>query len=124
MKHITIPVEVNQDGVGRFRDLDNDDTDFEAVRIADQDEEICLVPTDLKPDADHIAAEIAQACNSFDELLAACEAQDKYERHAVHCSKCGKASKWCETGWALWNIAGNLRNSALAKGRGTSDALP
>ena len=72
MKHIKTPVETGELGV--FIDVDNDDTAFEAISITDRDEQILLVPTDLKPDADMIASEIVTALNAHDALVEACEA--------------------------------------------------
>ena len=66
MKYIRVPVKAFEDG--RFCDLDNDNIEFEAVRISDQEEEICLVPTDLKPNAERIVAEIIAALNERDKL--------------------------------------------------------
>ena len=79
MRYINTPVSVV--GNGAFCDIDEDHTDFEAIIINDHDEQICLVPTDLKPESDKVATEIVAAINAHDVLLKACK--DAYDAISV-----------------------------------------
>jgi hypothetical protein len=65
-----------------------------------------------------VLEEIALTLNSHADLLAACEAQAEFDQHCAHCDRCGRAEKYCEDGWILWNTAGNLRSIAIAKAKG------
>jgi len=86
MNHIKTPVQIDPEGTCRFCDLDNDSTDFEALIIKDQDEQICLIPTDLKPNPEEIATEIVQAVNLFDEMADALKAAVRYDDAIRSCA--------------------------------------
>lgn len=80
MKHIKTPVRT-EENEGSFSDLDNDGTEFKCIIIADQDEQICLVPTDLKPEPEQIAAELVQAVNAYDGLVYALKRAEQTVRN-------------------------------------------